>query len=59
MVECCVVSNAEPETCRTAIRVKRDCEARGGTLVLLEDATYLSVYRRGIELFLRARNTDG
>src|SRR5438132_4774882 len=52
VVECGVVSDAEAETSRAAIRLQRDCEAGGGTLVWLQDAADLPVDGRRIEPFL-------
>jgi hypothetical protein len=50
--ERCIVSNSEPEACRTANRLQGYCEARGRTLVLLQDAANLQVDSRRIEPFL-------
>jgi hypothetical protein len=42
----------ETEARRAGVRLQRDGEAGGGTLVLLQDAANLPVQRRRIEPFL-------
>ena len=42
----------QTQACRAAVRLQRDGEAGGGTLVLLQDAADLPVHRRRIKLFL-------
>ena len=51
-----VVGNTEADTCGAAIRLQRNDEAGGGTLVALENAADLPVQLRRIEPFLRARD---
>jgi len=51
IVEGGVMIGPETQACRAAVRLQRDGEAGGGTLVLLQDAADLPVHRRRIEPF--------
>jgi len=53
VVEGVVVNDAKAETRGTAIRRQRDCEACGGSLVLLLDAANLPVHNCRIDTLLR------
>src|SRR4029079_15435058 len=50
IVEGGVVIGPETEACRAAVRLQRDGEAGGGTLVLLQDAADLPVHRRKVSM---------
>ena len=51
IVERGIVIDTEAEASRGAVRLQRDCEAGGGTLVLLQNAADLPVHLRRIEPF--------
>jgi hypothetical protein len=55
VVEGVIVNDAKAETRRAAIRLQRDREAGGGSLVLLQDAADLPLHRRRIDALLCAQ----
>ena len=59
MIERGAVIDAEVEACRAAVWLQRNCEAGGGTLVLLQDAADLPVHRRRVEPLLRTSDASG
>src|SRR5271154_6537150 len=48
-----VAGDAQAKAGGAGIGFQRNCEARGGTLVLLQDAADLPVHRRRVEALLR------
>ena len=59
MIERGAVIDAEAEARRAAVWLQRNCEAGGGTLVLLQDAADLPVHRRRVEPLLRTSDASG
>ena len=58
IIERGVVIDAEAKARRAALRLQDDREAGGGALVLLEDASDLSIHSRRVERFLGARKAS-
>ena len=58
IIERGVVIDAEAKARRAAVRLQDDREAGGGALVLLEDASDLSIHSRRVERFLGARKAS-
>ena len=58
IIERGVVIDAEAKARRAAVKLQDDREAGGGALVLLEDASDLSIHSRRVERFLGARKAS-